>query len=526
MLLVELIVALLLCAVAFAWTARRVRLPYPIALVCGGAAIGFLPELPRVALDPDLVLAVFLPPVLYQAALFTSWRDFKRWRVTISMLAVGLVVATTIAVAAVAHWLIPGMPWAVAFALGAIVSPPDAVAATAILGTLRVPSRLVAVLEGESLVNDASALVLYKFAVIAAVTGAFSAWQAGLSFVWVSAGGVVLGMLLGWLFIWIQRQIGDIFVEVLLALTLPYTAYLIAEKIGMSGVLAVVAAGLVRSRAMAGLSSPETRMVTLYVWNVIVFLCNSLIFMIIGIALPRIIEELRRVHDDRLYWYAAAIVATAVIVRLLWIFPGAALMRPILMRLKYRETPGSWKETLVMGWAGMRGIVTVAAALALPHQIASGEPFPHRLMIIFLAFAVVFATLVVQGLSLGPLIAALRIKPDDATGLEQRRARVQMAHAALAAINDLATTGTLREQAIVHVRNIYAIRLEALDGQADETAQRLPDTLRLRVAALHAERKQMTALWRAGELGDEARRELERELDLEEARLAAESLHR
>jgi CPA1 family monovalent cation:H+ antiporter len=214
-----------------------------------------------------------------------------------------------------------------------------------------------------------------------------------------------------------------------------------------------------------------------------------------------------------------------LIVRLLWIFPGAALMRPILLRLKYREAPGSWKETLVMGWAGMRGIVTVAAALALPHQIVSGEPFPHRLMIIFLAFAVVFVTLVVQGLSLGPLIAALRIRPDDESGLEQQHARAQMAHAALAAIDDLAATGTLREQAVAHVRNIYTIRLEALDGQANEPAQRLPDTLRLRMAALHAERKQMMLLWRDGELGDEARRELERELDLEEARLATESLH-
>ena len=200
-------------------------------------AIGFLPELPRVAIDPDLVLAVFLPPVLYQAALFTSWRDFKRWRVTISMLAVGLVVATTIAVAAVAHWLIPGMPWAVAFALGAIVSPPDAVAATAILGTLRVPSRLVAVLEGESLVNDASALVLYKFAVIGRRHRRILGVAGGLSFVWVSAGGVVLGVLLGWLFIWIQRQIGDIFVEVLLSLTLPYTAYLSRRRSACRGCL-------------------------------------------------------------------------------------------------------------------------------------------------------------------------------------------------------------------------------------------------------------------------------------------------
>src|SRR5689334_9168827 len=187
--IVELLLAMLLCAVALAWLARRMRLPYPVALVLGGALLGLVPDLPRVGFDPNLVLAIFLPPVLYQAALFTSWGDFKRWRVSISMLAVGLVVATTVAVGAVAHWLIPDLPWPAALALGAIVSPPDAVAATAILGSLRVPRRLVTVLEGESLVNDASGLVLYQFAVAAAVTGLFSLWQASVTFVWVSVGG-------------------------------------------------------------------------------------------------------------------------------------------------------------------------------------------------------------------------------------------------------------------------------------------------------------------------------------------------
>jgi CPA1 family monovalent cation:H+ antiporter len=520
--LVELLVSLLLCSVAFAWVARRVRLPYPIALVLGGAVLGLFPELPWVTMDPDVVLAVFLPPVLYQAALFTSWRDFKRWRMSITMLAVGLVIATTIAVAVVAHWLIPGMPWAAAFALGAIVSPPDAVAATAILGTLRLPQRLVSVLEGESLVNDASGLVLYKFAVLAAVTGTFSAWHAGVSFAWVSAGGVALGVLFGWLFIWIQRQIGDPFVEVLLSLTLPYTAYLVAEKAGVSGVLAVVAAGLIRSRAMAGLSSPETRMLTLNVWNVIVFLFNSLIFVAIGIALPRIIERLLAIHNEKLYWYASAIVATAIVVRLVWVFPGAALARRMLNVVRHREATSSWRETLVIGWAGMRGIVTIAAALALPHVTASGEPFPHRLMIIFLAFSVVFATLIVQGLSLGPLIAALKIKPDDAPERELRTARLQMAHAALAVINDLAAAGALPEEVVAHVRTLYAMRLEHLDGASGDTVQHLPDTIKLHLAALHAERKQMIKLWRDGSLGDETRRDLERELDLEEARLARE----
>jgi CPA1 family monovalent cation:H+ antiporter len=304
---------------------------------------------------------------------------------------------------------------------------------------------------------------------------------------------------------------------------LPYTAYLVAEKIGASGVLAVVAAGLVRSRAMAGVSSPETRMLTLSVWNVVVFLFNSLIFITIGLALPRIIEELRRLHNEQLYWYALAIVVTAVSVRLLWVFPGAALLRRMLKFVKRREGRRSWQQTLVIGWAGMRGIVTIAAALALPHQIASGEPFPHRSMIIFLAFAVVLATLLVQGLTLGPLITALKIKPDDEPGREQQRARSQMTHAALAVIDNLAASGTLQEQAVAHVRDMYAMRLQELDGGSDETQRHLPDTIKLRLAALNAERKHMIELWRDGALGDESRRELERELDLEEARLARET---
>jgi CPA1 family monovalent cation:H+ antiporter len=522
MLILELCVALLLCAVAFAWIARRVHLPYPIALVCGGALLGTLPGLPRLHLDPDVVLAVFLPPVLYQAALFTSWRDFNRWRTSISMLAVGLVLATTIAVGVVAHWLIPDMPWAAALALGAIVSPPDAVAATAILSSMPVPRRLITILEGESLVNDASGLVLYNFAVAAVVTGGFSAWGAAGSFVLVSAGGVALGMLLGWVFVGIQRRIGDTFVEVLFSLCLPYTAYLVAEKLAISGVLAVVAAGLVRSRAMAGMASPETRMASVNMWNVIVFLFNSLIFMMIGLALPRIIEELLRVHDNALYGYAIAIVGTAVVVRLLWVFPGAALMRAIMRRKRRKEQQGSWRQTLIIGWAGMRGIVTIAAALALPHATASGDPFPHRLMIIFLAFAVVLSTLLLQGLSLAPMIAALGIGPDGDSQREEEQARIQMAHAALAVVNGMAAEGALPTSAVAHVRNIYAMRLEAL-GEGEVRAETgFPETVKLRLAALHAERTRMIELWRAGVLGDEPRRELERELDLEEARVARE----
>jgi len=290
MLVVELLVALFAAAVVLAWLARRVRVPYPIALVLGGGALALVPGLPRLPVDPNLILVIVLPPVLYQAALLTSWRDFRANLGTISLLAVGLVVATTVAVAATLKWLVPEVPWAAAFALGAIVSPPDAVAATAVLSRLNMPRRIVTILEGESLVNDASGLVLYRLAVAAVLTGAFSITQATVQFVLIAAGGIVVGVALGRLFVAIHRQLGDTLVEIVLSLVLPYAAYLIAETAHVSGVLAVVAAGLVRGRYAREAFSPEARIVAQSVWTVVVFLMNCFVFILIGLQIGAIRE--------------------------------------------------------------------------------------------------------------------------------------------------------------------------------------------------------------------------------------------
>src|SRR3990172_8856773 len=292
MLLVELLVALFAAAVALAWLARRARVPYPIALVLGGAALAFVPGLPRFPVDPNLILVIVLPPVLYQAALLTSWRDFRANLGTISLLAVGLVVATTVTVAATLKWLAPEVAWAAAFALGAIVSPPDAVASTAVLSRLNMPRRIVTLLEGESLVNDASGLVLYRLAVAAVLTGAFSIPQATLQFVLIAAGGIAVGVTLGRAFVAIHRQLGDTLVEIVLSLVLPYAAYLIAETAHVSGVLAVVAAGLVRGRYAREAFSPEARIVAQSVWTVVVFLVNCFVFILIGLQLPAIVSGL------------------------------------------------------------------------------------------------------------------------------------------------------------------------------------------------------------------------------------------
>src|SRR3989440_2310532 len=319
MALLQVVVFLMMCAVALGWVARHFRFPYPIALVIGGAALGFVPRLPQLQFDPQFLLVLVLPPILYQAALLTSWRDFKANLRTISLLAIGLVLATTLVVGAALKALIPEIPWAAAFVFGAIVSPPDAVAATAILSRLNMPRRIVTVLEGESLVNDASGLVLYKFAVVAVLSGTFSLADGSIELVLISAGGIGIGMLLGGLFVLLHRFLGDPFIEVLLSLSVPYMAYVAAEAIGASGVLAVVAAGLLRGRYSPAMVSAEMRILARSVWNILVFMLNSLIFILIGLQLSAVVGRLEGYTGWDLAAYGLAVSMVAIVVRFAWV---------------------------------------------------------------------------------------------------------------------------------------------------------------------------------------------------------------
>src|SRR5581483_8911524 len=310
--LVEVLLFLVLCATALGWLARRAGLPYPVALVLGGGILGFVPGLPQ--------LALVLPPILYQAALLTSWRDFSANLRPIGLLAIGLVIATTVAVGAALKVLVPDIPWAAAFVLGAIVSPPDAVAATSILSRLNMPRRIVTVLEGESLVNDASGLVLYKFAVAATLAGGFSLFEASTQFVLIAAGGIALGFLLGWLFVRLHPYLGDPFIEVLVSLSVPYAAYVAAESLQLSGVLAVVAAGLLRGRYSPEIVSARMRILARSVWNILVFLLNSLIFILIGLQLSGIMRRLQGYGAWELAADALAISMIAIAVRFGWVY--------------------------------------------------------------------------------------------------------------------------------------------------------------------------------------------------------------
>jgi len=517
--LLEIILFLMLSAVALGWVARHFQFPYPIALVIGGGALGFVPNLPQFPFDPQLLLVLVLPPILYQAALLTSWRDFKASIRPISLLAIGLVIATTLAVGAALKLVVPEIPWAAAFVLGAIVSPPDAVAATAILSRLSVPHRVVTVLEGESLVNDASGLVLYKFAVAAVLTGTFSLLDASAGFVGVSIGGIVVGVLLGRLFVFIHRHLGDTFIEVLTSLLVPYVTYIAAESLHTSGVLAVVAAGLVRGRYSPEIVSAEMRIIARSAWNLLVFLLNSLIFILIGLRLSEVSGRLTQYTDGQLFLYGTLVSVVAIAVRFAWIYLATYL--PLLFSRKARRRspapPGA--ETFIMSWCGMRGIVSLAAALALPDFLENSQPFPQRDLIIFLTFVVIAVTLVVQGLTLAPLIRKLKVGTDWSGHEEELHAKFALTKAAMAAIDEVAAAEKIPEVIAERIRAEFAEKVK-LDMPAGEVLRGVSDPARrLRDAAIKAERRELIRIWRENRISDDVLHHLEEDLDYQESRL-------
>lgn len=519
MLLLELVLMLLLCAVALGWVARHFKFPYPIALVVGGAALGFIPKLPQFPFDPQLILILVLPPILYQAALLTSWTDFKANIRSIGLLAIGLVVVTTLAVGAALKLAVPGVPWAAAFVLGAIVSPPDAVAATAILSRLNIPRRIVTVLEGESLVNDASGLVLYKFAIAAVLTGTFSLAGASLQFASVSAGGLVIGVLLAFVFIAIHRRLNDPFIEVLTTLTIPYVTYIAAESVHVSGVLAVVAAGLVRGRYAPEIVSAEMRIIARSVWNILTFILNSLIFMLIGIQMSDAMEKLTQYSVTELAGWGIFISVVAIAVRFAWVYPASHLPRMLSKRLREQESPPPNPELFIISWCGMRGIVSLAAAFALPLTLPSGEPFPYRDLIVFLTFFVIAVTLVGQGLTLPSFIRKLKVGSDWSMQREQQRVRAAMGAAAIAAIDGIVKAENAPDEWADQLRAEITGRLSVAAPEGLELSPKAALIMRLRQAAIAAERKELIRLWRNNEISDEVMHHIEEILDYQEAHL-------
>ncbi|MGI8432477.1 MAG: Na+/H+ antiporter [Chthoniobacterales bacterium] len=523
---VEPILLVLLFVAALVIIANKVAVPYPVVLVLGGLALSFVPILPVIRLDPELVFFLFLPPLLYPAGLFTSWRDFRRNLRPILFLAIGLVLLTMTVVAWVAHSFVVGLPWAADFALGAIVSPPDAVAAEAIVKRLRVPLRIEAILEGEGLVNDATALVAYQFAVAAMVTGHFSLGAASGRFLLVGFGGVGLGLVVGLGMRWVQRQLNDPPVQITISLLTPFAAYLLAERAGVSGVLATVTAGVYLGWHSTALPA-RTRLQAQAFWEMIAFLLNGFIFVVIGLQLPEILHNLSQEPFARLVGYALLISATVVLVRIAWVFPATYLPRWFSKKMRERDPAPPWQHSVLIAWAGMRGVVSLAAAFSLPLVLDDGRAFPGRSYILFLTFCVILTTLVFQGLTLPILIRRLHIEDDGAVDREERQARLTANEAAVDFIEARALAEHMPEEVMVRVRAEYCYRIAQLEACADDRENpggdvATPVYQQLQYGALGVERRTIIALRNSHQINDTALRHIQRDLDLAEARLTGD----
>lgn len=512
------VLGLLVCVTALVPLANRLAIPYPILLVVGGLMLGFVPNtiLPDIVLQPDLVFLLFLPPLLYWASLTTPWRDFTEHLLPILFLAVGLVVATTFGVAAIALLVLPALTWPLALVLGAIVSPPDAVAATAIADRLGLPRRVATILEGESLVNDATALVVYGTAVAVATGGAFSFSHTALEFCWEVVGGVGIGVLVGWLIAQLRGRMEDPILESMVSLLTPFAAYLPANLAGSSGVLATVATGFVVQRYSPLMTGSQSRLQAENVWEVVNFLLNGLVFILIGLQLHPIFLALVGKSLPHLIYEGTIVSLAAITIRVVWILVGSFLVRQFTRRPE--EDTLSQSEATVIAWAGMRGVVSLAAAQALPVS------FPQRNLFLFLTFSVILSTLVLQGLSLPRLIRRVGLAQGDAEIIEELRARIASTEAALADLNDLAESYGAPANQVEDIREHYVARLRALNARMQGAAwtvhrERLVAYRDLRQELIDRERRTLVELRDQGEINDHALRRIQRDLDLEELRL-------
>jgi len=518
------LLALLVSAAALLLLADPLRIPYPILLVLGGLALGFAPGVPNVTLPPDAVLIGILPPLLYSSAFNTGLRELRRNLRPISLLAIGLVAVTTVMVAAVAHYMID-LSWPAAFVLGAVVSPTDPLAATTIARRLGVPRRAVAIIEGESLVNDGTALVLYKFAVAAVLTGSFSLLDAAGSFIWSVLGGIAVGLVIGRAIRFVRRRVFNPPLEVTIAFLTGYFVFLPASAIGASGVLAVVTAGVYMGWHTPELTTVDTRLQGAGFWTIFSFLLNALLFGLVGLQLQPILDELHGRSWQELVGYAALVWAVVLLVRIAYGYPIAYIPRWVSASLRERDPAPPWQFVAFISWAGMRGGVTLAAALAIPLTTDSGAPFPDRSLIVFLAFCVVLATLVVQGLSLPGVVRLLGLEDDDSMDVrEEAKARIHAAEAAIERLDELVDEGWVRSDTAERARGLYNFRSNRFRARLDEEddgeiEERSLQYQRLRRELLDAERGAVLALRNEGKISDEVMQRVERDLDLEDSRL-------
>ena len=525
---ITIIVLLLFGVVFLRILSNRLRFALPIALVLGGVAISLIPGLPVIELRPDVVFLMFLPPLLYEAAWKTGWREFRSNIKPISTAAIGLVIITTVVVGAAAYYLIPDIGWPTAFLIGAIVSPPDAIAATAITKGLGLHPRIVSILEGESLVNDASGLVAYKYALVAATVGNFVFWKAGLNFVVIALAGIGVGLAIGFLMMKVHRRFaGDPIMEASFSLLTPFASYLFAEHFHFSGVLAVVTTGLFLSFRSSEIFSHQGRITAYAVWEVAGFVLNGLVFVLIGLQLRQVLAGISDYPVGTLLLYGLGISLVVILVRFLFAYPAVYLPRLISRRL--RAHPFDARNVVVFGWAGMRGVVSMAAALALPLTLPDGSPFPHRNLILYITFSVILFTLVLLGLSLPWVIRRMKMPPFSVAA-EEYTVRTQLMTRMITHIEE--NLSLMQDDVLHNIKSKYEVkynRLQKTDLPANYFANgRLVngnifnEYTQLQIDLINVERTSLRQMHLAGESSEAVVRKLEHELDLEETRLKME----
>jgi len=525
--LVELMLVLLFAVIALVLLAQKINIPYPIPLVIGGLLLSLIPGLPPVHLNPDLVFVMFLPPLLYSAGLMTSWRDFRANLKSILSLAIGLVLLTIVVTAWFAHHFV-GLGWGPAFVLGAIIAPSDAVAATALAQRLHIPQRLVTILEGESLVNDTTSFVAYRFAIAAVLTGVFSLESASVKFVLVGIGGTLVGLVMGKIATTVQSYLDDPPVQTTLSLLTPFATYLAAEELGCSGVLAVVICGVYAGWRSPEIISSRTRLQVRPVWGLVNFILNGLIFILIGLQLPEVLQSLSGHSWGQMIGYASVILIPVILVRLVWVFAASYIPRVFSRKFCVNNPLLNWRQVALVGWTGMRGVDSLAAALAVPLFVKDGSSFPGRDLIFFLTFAVIFGTLVLQGLSLAPVIRWLQVVDDHVLEKEEKKARLKANQAALKKLEEIALSQPLNTLTIQRLKVEYEDRIAQLASEtmeADDSSRGLftAEYESITRLTLEAEREVILQLRNDRVINDEVLRHIQRDIDLAEARLRQEN---
>ena len=514
----------LLCFAGLLLVAHLTGLAYPIVLVAGGAAIGFLTGV-HVDVSSDLVLLVLLPPLVYSAAFFTSPRELAANARPLTLLAVGLVAFNTFGIGALAYVLVPDLTWPAAFTLGAVLSPTDPVAATAIASRVGASRRFETIIEGESLLHDATALICLQFAIAATVTGSFSVLDALGTFAWSAAAGLAIGIAGAYLAERLRRLVHDDATEIAVSLATPYFVYLPAEALGASAILAAVAAGLFLGWRSPRLLGPGTRLQSYATWTTLSYVLNAVLFVLVGLQLPDVLSAISGQYGTtEVLGYAAGVTAAVLAIRMVWVFPATYLPR-LSPGLRERDPAPALRETFLVGFTGMRGAVSLAAALSVPLTVEGGGPFPGRDLLVFLTYVVILVTVVAQGLALGPLIRRLGLQdPRQDEQEAEDRARLAAARAALDRLDELADEDWTREQTVERLRGQYAFRVrrfsDRYDEEADDDAERGSQAYqRLRREVLEAERETVVGLRDRGEITDDLMRRIERDLDLEDQRL-------